>query len=73
MSGAIEFVNLGSGYVKRMTHRAALYDLEEQGETWIPLSVLSTPTAAETDTDEVVDRVRVEKWFALKNGLEWVD
>ena len=67
----LEFVNLGQGDVLRTTPRAALFRLESTGdEVWIPYSVLSTPTAAETEYGATIERIRVESWFAEKNELE---
>lgn len=66
----LEFIDLGPGEVVRTTQKAALFRLEFDGdEHWIPFSVLSTPTAAETEEGAVLDSVRVETWFADKEEL----
>ncbi len=68
MTGKIEYTDLGPAEVVRTTQKAALVRFEDDdlGERWMPFSVLSTPTAAECEEDSVIDRFRVETWFAEK-------
>lgn len=64
----IEFEDLGAAEVKRITKKAALisFDDEDRDEQWVPFSVMSTPTAAECDDGNSIERFRVESWFADK-------
>lgn len=66
MSGPIRFSNLGRGLVKVIRPKAALVELEEHGNTWVPFSVMATPTAADCEQGSVIDAFRVESWFADK-------
>lgn len=71
--GKVEYSNLGPGEVVRVTKKAALFHLESSdAQHWIPLSLLSTPTAAETEEGATIDKVRVESWFADREELEEV-
>lgn len=68
--GKMDMADLGEGTVERLTAKAALIDLENHLEQqWVPFSVMSTPTAAAMVEGDTLDSVRVETWFALKEGL----
>lgn len=66
----LDYVNLGSGEVLRTTNKAALVRIEDEEEHWIPYSVIATETAAIAQEGAVIDRVRVEAWFADRNEIE---
>ncbi len=64
--GKTEFTSIGPGMVVHITKKAALINLEEHGERWIPFSALATTTLSLCRPGEGIDRVRVETWWADK-------
>jgi len=81
-SGKMALVSLGSGKIQTATYNedgelySVLFFLDNiEDAVWIPFSVLSTPTKVEVETHGArmqIGRIRVEKWYADKNGLEVV-
>jgi hypothetical protein len=67
----IDFVAIGQCQVVHTRDKAALLRVTDTGvDHWIPYSVMATPTAAMCTVDRMIDRVRVERWFAEKEEIE---
>ncbi len=64
----LNFEDLGPAEIKRVTHKAALVEFEDEDrdEQWVPFSVMSTPTAAQCEVGTSIGNFRVESWFAGK-------
>lgn len=64
----IEFDDLGCVTIKRLTKKAVLVEFDDADKTqkWIPLSVVSTKTAAQCEEGNVIANFCVESWFAEK-------
>lgn len=64
--GKLEFTDLGPAEIRHTTAKAALVLFEDGDQQWVPFSVLATPTAAECEEGNTIERFRVETWFADK-------
>ncbi len=66
--GKLEFTDLGPAEIKRTTAKAALVQFEDDDRDlqWVPFSLMATPTAAECEEGNTIERFRVETWFADK-------
>lgn len=61
-----DFTSIGQGVVVHVTKKAALVNLKEHGEKWVPFSALSTTTLSSCKPGETIESVRVETWWADK-------
>lgn len=62
-----EYVELPPVLVKKLTEKAALIEIDDETEAWIPLSVIEDGDSL-LEGDEYPS-LNVQKWFAVKEGL----
>lgn len=65
--GGSDGVSVGTGIAVRETDMALLVNLESDGETWIPKSVIHDDSEVYKDGQN--GDVVVKKWWAEKQGL----
>ena len=66
MAKDAKYVDLGSSEVKRVTQKAALLDIVEIGEKWVPLSQLSPETASDCVEGNTLGSTHVAGWLVDK-------